>query len=91
MKRLTLLTSALLLITAASFAQSKTEPKFTLPKTVTVTLTQQQFLRLDSAVTNTANSLDSKSYSKWFALSFSPIYEAINKQLVPVDTSKVKK
>ena len=90
MKKL-FITSAILLSTTTLFAQSKTEPKFTLPKTVTVTLTQQQFLRLDSAITNTANSLDSKSYSKWFALSFSPIYEALNKQLIPVDTTKVKK
>ena len=89
--RTTLITLTALFLTTASFAQTKTEPKFTMPKTVTVTLTQQQFLRLDSAIANTANSLDSKSYSKWFALSFSPIYEALNKQLIPVDTTKVKK
>lgn len=59
-----------------------------LPKQVTITLTSQEVMRLDSAVNFASNTIDSKHASQWFQLAFAPFYQQITKQLV-VDSVKV--
>jgi len=99
MKRLTLLTSSLLLSTTTLFAQSKTEPKTAptkpqyqkvkvLPPLATIKLTPAQIMRIDSAISVINNAVDSKNTSKWIITSFEPIFNQANKQLL-TDSVKV--
>jgi len=58
-----------------------------LPKTVKLTLTDKQVMRIDSAINYMANSTDSKAATKWLMGAFEPFYVQIRAQL---DTVKVK-
>lgn len=60
-----------------------------LPSKVTITLTDKQVIRIDSAIRATANMMDSKTMTNNFIKPFDPLYEQINKQMI-VDTTKVK-
>lgn len=82
MKR-TIYTIALLGMAISASAQK-------LPSKVTITLTDKQVLRLDSAINAGANFIDSKQATQWFSSSFTPFYEQVRKQMI-VDTAKVKK
>ena len=75
---------ALLCISQCCFAQTH------LPKTVTVTLTDKQLLKIDSAITKTANGIDSKSYSAWFLSAFQPLYDQARAQMVTDSVRKVQ-
>lgn len=78
-KSITTLTLAL--VASASFAQQR------LPAKVTLSLTDKQILRIDSAINLGSNSMDSKSQTKWFVESFSEFYNQVRKQMV-ADTTK---
>ncbi len=81
MKKLLTLT---LLIAGLSASAQK------LPAKVTITLTDKQVLKIDSAINSGASWTDSKGATQWFGNAFSPFYEQVKKQMV-VDTVKVKK
>lgn len=84
MKKL-LLTSAILLTAFTLKAQTKK-----LPSKVTITLTDKEVLRIDSAIQSTAARIDSKQQTESFIRAFIPIYAVIEKQLIPADTTKKK-
>jgi len=81
MKKLLTLT---LLIVGLSVSAQK------LPVKVTITLTDKQVLKIDSAVNAGQSWTDSKQATQWFGNAFSPFYEQVRKQMV-VDTAKKKK
>lgn len=83
MKKIILTFMALGLLSAS--AQTKH-----LPKTVTITLTDQQVLRIDSAVTGVQNLIDSKKATAWFLSTFQPFYTQVQKQLVTDSVKKVE-
>lgn len=82
MKRI-IITIALALIVSVKASAQK------LPSKVTITLTDRQILRIDSAIKATANMMDSKTMTTNFITPFNPLYEQINKQMI-IDTTKVK-
>jgi hypothetical protein len=80
----TIISLILVVATTAAFAQQKK-----LPEKVTITLTQQQILKIDSCVRVASSNMDSKRQTEWFISGFTPIYEQVNKQLI-IDSVKVK-
>lgn len=75
----------ILLALLGSLTAVKAQTK--LPTKATITLTDKQVIRIDSAI-NIAMSRDgSKQFTNWFLQSFNPFYEQIKLQLV-VDTAK---
>ena len=92
--RTTFLTLSTLLLAGMAFGQAikkdigSDTKTMVLPPLLTIKLTAKEFLRLDSAVKNTANQIDSKAYTNWFIGSFTPIYSVVEKQLVPEQTIK---
>ena len=85
MKKQIFYATALFLVLCPLIANCQTKH---LPKIVTITLTAQQALRIDSAINFATNSIDSKQNSKWFAMSFAEFYLQCNRQLV---TDSIKK
>jgi len=81
----TIITAIFVVAAPAAFSQNKH-----LPAKVTITLTAQEALRIDSAVQAGANSFDSKKASQSFGMAFAPFYQQVSRQLV-VDSVKVKK
>lgn len=77
-----LLTICLLTASISASAQK-------LPSKVTITLTDKQVLRIDSAINAGASWTDSKQATTWFGKAFDPFYEQVRKQMI-VDTAKVK-
>lgn len=73
-----------LLISSALFASAQK-----LPSKVTITLTNRQILRIDSAIQAGANWTDSKQATNWYQASFADLYAQIRKQMIN-DTTKVK-
>jgi hypothetical protein len=61
-----------------------------LPSKVSMTLTDKQIMRIDSAINLAQGSMDSKSQTNWFSASFVPFYNEVRKQLI-TDTLKKKK
>lgn len=82
MKR-TIYTIALLGMAISASAQK-------LPSKVTITLTDRQVMRMDSAIGAGSNWTDSKQATQWFGNSFAPFYDQVRKQMI-VDSVKVKK
>lgn len=81
----TIITLAIALCSTCAFAQNKH-----LPPTITLKLTAQEVLRLDSAVNYANSTIDSKNASKWFMGAFGVVYRQISEQLVS-DSVKVVK
>jgi len=82
MKHLTI-TAILVAATCTAFCQ-------TLPKTVKLTLTDKQVMRIDSAINYMANSTDSKAATKWLMGAFEPFYVQVRAQLDTVKKIPVK-
>lgn len=61
-----------------------------LPKTITITLTDQQVLRIDSAVTGVQSLIDSKKATNWFLSAFQPFYDQAKAQMVTDSVKKVE-
>lgn len=74
-----------LLISSALFASAQK-----LPSKVTITLTDRQVLRIDSAIQAASNWTDSKQATQWYIKAFEPFYIEVRRQLT-IDTTKVKK
>lgn len=84
MKKATLLFTFLSIGFAAS---AQTAPTKHLPAKVTIALTAQQIMRLDSAAQAINGNIDSKRTTEYILSSFSPIWLQVQKQMV-VDTVK---
>jgi len=65
MKKIT--TIALTLTASVSMAQ---QPKLILPKTLTITLSDKQFLRLGIAINFASSTLDRQSQTNWLTAAF---------------------
>jgi hypothetical protein len=78
-----LLTLTLLIAGLSASAQK-------LPSKVTITLTDKQVLRIDSAINAGASWTDSKGSTQWYSKAFESFYEQVRKQII-IDTAKVKK
>lgn len=67
------------------YAQTK-QP--TVPKIVTIVLTDQQVLKLDSCIRYGQSVIDSKSATAWYTNGFEPFYIQVKRQMV-ADSVKV--
>jgi len=83
MKR-TLISALFVVATTCAFSQTKH-----LPAKVTIQLTTQEVLRIDSAVGYATLAIDSKNASKWFQQAFTTFYKQVQEQEV-ADSVKVK-
>jgi len=77
-----LLTICLLTASISASAQK-------LPSKVTITLTDKQVLRIDSAINAGQSWTDSKGATQWYIKSFEPLYIEVRKLFI-TDTLKKK-
>lgn len=83
----TILTIALLMGIVCAKAQQ--QPAKQLPPKLTFTLTDREFLKLDSAINIAANSTDSKQLTNFILKGVEPLYRQVQGQMVLVaDTAK---
>lgn len=70
-------------------AKAQQQPAKQLPPKLTFTLTDREFLKLDSAINVAANSTDSKQVTNFILKGVEPLYRQVQGQMVLVtDTAK---